>query len=58
MTQKEVEKLICDHIKQLLLQDLCARLPYHPIVYVDENLPRLKLGIAIKVTKENNPYKD
>lgn len=33
----------------LLLKDLCARLPYHPIVYVDENLPRLKLGIATRV---------
>ena len=35
--------------KELLLKDLCARLPYHPIVYVDENLPRLKLGIATRV---------
>ena len=34
---------------QLLLIDLCARLPYHPIVYVDENLPRLKLGVATRV---------
>jgi len=40
MTQEE---------KQLLLIDLCARLPYHPIVYVDENLPRLKLGAATRV---------
>ena len=35
--------------KDLLLKDLCARLPYHPIVYVDENLPRLKLGVATRV---------
>ena len=35
--------------KELLLKDLCARLPYHPIVYVDENLPRLKLGGATRV---------
>ena len=35
--------------KELLLNDLCARLPYHPIVYVDENLPRLKLGAATRV---------
>ena len=35
--------------KQLLLYDLCARLPYHPIVYVNENLPRLKLGSATRV---------
>ena len=48
--------------KQLLLKDLCARLPYHPIVYVDENLPRLKLGIAtrvweyIAVDKSCKPY--
>ena len=35
--------------KELLLKDLCARLPYHPIVYVDENLPRLKLGAATRV---------
>ena len=35
--------------KQLLLKDLCARLPYHPIVYVDENLSRLKLGVATRV---------
>lgn len=35
--------------KQLLLKDLCARLPYHPIVYVDKNLPRLKLGVATRV---------
>ena len=35
--------------KKLLLTDLCARLPYHPIVYVDENLPRLKLGVATRV---------
>lgn len=34
---------------QLLLIDLCARLPYHLIVYVDENLPRLKLGVATRV---------
>lgn len=34
---------------QLLLIDLCARLPYNPIVYVDENLPRLKLGAATRV---------
>ena len=40
MTQEE---------KELLLKDLCARLPYHPIVYVDENLPRLKLGVATRV---------
>ena len=40
MTQEE---------NQLLLIDLCARLPYHPIVYVDENLPRLKLGVATRV---------
>lgn len=40
MTQEE---------KSLLLQDLCARLPYHPIVYIDENLPRLKLGVATRV---------
>lgn len=39
MTQKEL----------LLLRDLCARLPYGPIVYVDENLPRLKLGAATRV---------
>ena len=36
-------------LKELLLKDLCARLPYHPIVYVDENLPRLKLGAATRV---------
>ena len=35
--------------KELLLKDLCARLPYHPIVYVDENLPHLKLGGATRV---------
>ena len=35
--------------KSLLLKDLSARLPYHPIVYVDENLPRLKLGAATRV---------
>ena len=35
--------------KKLLLKDLCARLPYNPIVYVDENLPRLKLGAATRV---------
>ena len=35
--------------KELLLKDLCARLPYDPIVYVDENLPRLKLGAATRV---------
>ena len=35
--------------KELLLKDLCARLPYRPIVYVDENLPRLKLGVATRV---------
>ena len=35
--------------KNLLLKDLCARLPYNPIVYVDENLPRLKLGAATRV---------
>ena len=40
MTQEE---------KEVLLKDLCARLPYHPIVYVDENLPRLKLGVATRV---------
>jgi hypothetical protein len=34
---------------KVLLVDLCARLPYHPIVYVDENLPRLKLGVATRV---------
>ena len=34
--------------KELLLIDLCARLPYHPIVYVDEDLPRLKLGAATR----------
>lgn len=34
---------------QLLLIDLCARLPYNPIVYVDENLPRLKLDAATRV---------
>ena len=34
---------------QLLLIDLCARLPYDPRVYVDENLPRLKLGAATRV---------
>ena len=48
--------------KNLLLKDLCARLPYNPIVYVDENLPRLKLGAAtrvweyIAVDKPCNPY--
>ena len=40
MTQEE---------KELLLRDLCARLPYRPIVYVDENLPSLKLGPATRV---------
>lgn len=35
--------------KELLLKDLSARLPYDPIVYVDENLPRLKLGAATRV---------
>lgn len=35
--------------KELLLKDLCARLPYDPKVYVDENLPRLKLGAATRV---------
>jgi hypothetical protein len=35
--------------KELLLIDLSARLPYDPIVYVDENLPRLKLGAATRV---------
>ena len=40
MTQEE---------KSLLLKDLCARLPYNPIVYVDENLPRLKIGSATRV---------
>ena len=35
--------------KSLLLKDLCARLPYDPKVYVDENLPRLKLGAATRV---------
>ena len=34
---------------QLLLIDLCARLPYDPIVYVNEKLPRLKLGAATRV---------
>ena len=48
--------------KQLLLVDLCARLPYNPIVYVDENLPRFKLGAAtrvweyIAVDKPSKPY--
>jgi hypothetical protein len=40
MTQEE---------KNLLLKDLCSRLLYDPIVYVDENLPRLKLGTATRV---------
>ncbi len=35
--------------KNLLLIDICTRLPYHPIVYVDENLPRLKLSAATRV---------
>ena len=35
--------------KELLLKDLCARLLYGPRVYVDENLPRLKLGAATRV---------
>ena len=35
--------------KELLLTDLSARLPYNPIVYVDENLPRLKLGASTRV---------
>jgi len=35
--------------RELLLVDLCARLPYDPIVYVDENLPRLKLGASTRV---------
>ena len=35
--------------KDLLLKDLSARLPYRPIVYVNENLPRLKLGVATRV---------
>jgi hypothetical protein len=35
--------------KELLLKDLCARLPYDPIVYVDEKLPRLKLGSSTRV---------
>ena len=35
--------------KELLLKDLCARLPYDPIVYVDEKLPRLKLGASTRV---------
>jgi len=35
--------------KELLLKDLCARLTYNPIVYIDENLPRLKLGAATRV---------
>ena len=35
--------------KKLLLKDLCARLPYNPIVYVDESLRRLKLGVATRV---------
>ena len=48
--------------KELLLKDLCARLPYHPIVYVDKNLPRLRLGAAtriweyIAVDKPCKPY--
>ena len=48
--------------KQLLLVDLCARLPYHPIVYVNENLPRLKLGSAtrareyVAIDKPCKPY--
>lgn len=35
--------------KSILFKDLCARLPYHPIVYIDENLPRLRLGVATRV---------
>jgi predicted AlkP superfamily phosphohydrolase/phosphomutase len=48
--------------RELLSKDLCARLPYHPIVYVDENLPRLKLDLAtrvweyIAVNKPCKPY--
>jgi len=44
------------------LVDLCARLPYHPIVYVNENLPRLKLGSAtrareyVAIDKPCKPY--
>ena len=41
--------MIIQKENQLLLIDLCARLPYDPIVYVDENLPRLKLGAATRV---------
>jgi hypothetical protein len=52
MTQyidKKKHKVMIQEEKELLLKDLCARLPYHPIVYVDENLPRLKLGVATRV---------
>ena len=35
--------------RELLLKDLCARMLYHPRVYVDENLPRLKLSAATRV---------
>ena len=53
MTQKD---------KELLLKDLCARMLYRPRVYVDENLPRLKLSAAtriweyIAVDKPCKPY--
>ena len=40
MTQEE---------KQLLLVDLCARLPYEPLIYVDEKLPRLKIGASTRI---------
>jgi len=47
--QSKQVRFMSQEDKELLLKDLCARLPYHPIVYVDENLPRLKLGAATRV---------
>ena len=35
--------------KDLLLKDLCARLPFDPIIYVNDKLPRLKVGAATRI---------
>ena len=58
--------------KELLLKDLCARLPYGDDEYVMPNYKTIdwlnahhfdyrgliKKGLAIAVTEENNPYKE
>lgn len=46
--------------KDLLLRDLCARLPYNPVVYVDERLPRLRIGASTRIweyVSVDNPCK-